>query len=388
MEATRFVARRLRFKGKTAMVSIAVSFLVMILAQSISAGFRSEIRRGVAAVSGDVQLGPSDLNVIGEEHPVSIAQSFRGKLDSLRGVAETVPVIYRVGIVKRGEDIHGVLVKGVPMPEDTLQLGVDIPARLASLLHLDAGDEMLTYFVGERVKVRRFRVRSVYPGILDSDENLVVYASLADMQRLNGWTADQASAFEVRLDRAFEAPAAMAAKNAEIGALARIYAGAEDDELVSTSAIQRFPQLFDWLRLIDMNVLVILVLMTVVAGFNMISGLLILLFQNISTIGTLKALGMTDKSISKVFLRVSSNLVLKGMALGNGIALLFCALQAATHFVRLNPRNYFVSFVPVHVNLPAILLADLAAYAVIMLLLWIPTLFISRVDPAVTVRAQ
>ena len=388
MEASRFVARRLRFKGKTAMVSIAVSFLVMILAQSISAGFRSEIRKGVAAVSGDVQLVPSEMNAIGEDNPVSISQSFRGKIDSLRGVAETVPVIYRVGIVKNGEDIHGVLVKGIPMPEDSLQLAVDIPERLATLLNLKAGDPMLTYFVGERVKVRRFNVRSIYPGILDSDENLVVYASLADMQRLNGWTADQASAFEIRLEREFEAPSAMAAKNAEIGTLARLSATDGDDELISTSAIQRFPQLFDWLNLIDMNVLVILILMTIVAGFNMISGLLILLFQNISTIGTLKSLGMTDKAISKVFLRVSSNLVLKGMAIGNGLALLFCALQSATHFVRLNPRNYFVSFVPVHVNLPAILLADLAAYAVIMLLLWIPTLFISRVDPAVTVRTQ
>ena len=370
------------------MVSIAVSFLVMILAQSISAGFRSEIRKGVAAVSGDVQLVPSDMNYIGEDGPVRISQSFLGKLDSLKGVRETVPVIYRVGIVKNGEDIHGVLVKGIPAPQDTVPLGVSIPSRLATLLDLHEGDAMLTYFVGERVKVRRFQVRSVYPSILDADENLVVYASLEDMQRLNGWSEDQVSAFEIRLGEEFESPAAMSAKNAEIGTLARLYAGDGDDEMLSTSALQRFPQLFDWLRLIDMNVLVILVLMTIVAGFNMISGLLILLFQNISTIGTLKSLGMTDKAISKVFLRVSSNLVLKGMALGNGLALLFCLVQRTTHLVRLNPQNYFVSFVPVRVNLPAVLLADLAAYAVIMLLLWIPTLFISRVDPAVTVRTQ
>lgn len=157
---------------------------------------------------------------------------------------------------------------------------------------------------------------------------------------------------------------------------------------VAMSAVHKYPQIFAWLDLIDRNVLVILILMTIVAGFNMISGLLILLFRNISTIGTLKALGMTDKSIAEVFLRVSSNLVLKGMLIGNALALSFCFLQGTTHFITLNPENYFVSFVPVRVNPFLILEADLAAYLVIMLLLLIPSLFVSRVDPAKTVRAK
>ena len=145
-------------------------------------------------------------------------------------------------------------------------------------------------------------------------------------------------------------------------------------------------QSFDWLNLLDFNVWVILILMTVVAGFNMVSGLLILLFRSISTIGTLKSLGMTDRAIGKVFLRVSSRLVLTGMAIGNGLALLFCLVQGTWHLIKLNPVNYFVSWVPVHVNLPLILLADLVAYGAIMLILLIPTLFIARVDPAKTVR--
>ena len=132
----------------------------------------------------------------------------------------------------------------------------------------------------------------------------------------------------------------------------------------------------------------ILVLMTIVAGFNMISGLLILLFRNISTIGTLKSMGMTDRAISEVFVRVAANLVLKGMLIGNAIALLLCLVQGTTHFIRLNPDNYFVSFVPVHVNPWLIIGADLASFLVILLFLLLPSLFISRVDPAKTVRAQ
>ena len=128
--------------------------------------------------------------------------------------------------------------------------------------------------------------------------------------------------------------------------------------------------------------------MTVVAGFNMISGLLILLFRNISTIGTLKSLGMPNKSIASVFLRVASRIVLIGMAIGNGAALLFCALQGGTHMLKLNPVNYFVSFVPVHVDIGLILTVDIVAFGVIMLFMLIPSLFISKVDPAVTVRVK
>ena len=132
----------------------------------------------------------------------------------------------------------------------------------------------------------------------------------------------------------------------------------------------------------------ILILMTIVAGFNMISGLLIMLFENISTIGLLKSLGMTDRSISKVFLSCSAVLVLKGMAIGNIVALLFCVIQNTTHVLRLDPENYFVSYVPVSPDLGMILTADLITFVAIMLLLLIPCLFISKVDPAETVRVR
>jgi len=132
----------------------------------------------------------------------------------------------------------------------------------------------------------------------------------------------------------------------------------------------------------------ILLLMTIVAGFNMISGLLIMLFENISMIGILKALGMTDRAISKVFLSSSAVLVGKGMAAGNVLALAFCLIQKTTHLIPLNPENYFVSYVPVSVDVGMILLADVGAFIVIMLLLLIPCLFISKVDPAETVKMQ
>ena len=132
----------------------------------------------------------------------------------------------------------------------------------------------------------------------------------------------------------------------------------------------------------------ILVLMVIVAGLNMVSGLLILLFENISTIGLLKSMGMTTTDIAKTFLLTSSRLVFKGMLSGNIIGMGLCVLQDATHFLRLNPANYFLSYVPVDLNFLQILLFDAAAYAVIMLILLIPGVFISKVDPAQSVRVK
>lgn len=379
MDAASFIARRLRFKGSMAKVSIAVSFLVMIMAVSISAGFRKEIRRGVSSYSGDIQITNSSMNYLGEEDPMPSSPDFFDAVASVKGVRSLVPAVYRAGIIKSGEDIQGVLFKGVPT-SDSVSLQVSVPDRLARVLNLSEGDELLTYFVGEKVKARKFTVKSIYRNLVDTDETLLIYSNIRDLQRLNGWDEDEVSALEVTLDEKYESPPAIADRQALIGAYAYGY--------VAKSMVQKYPQLFDWLNLLDFNVMVILILMTVVAGFNMISGLLILLFRSISTIGILKSMGMTDRSIGAVFLKLSSNLVLKGMAWGNGIAFVLCIIQSLTHVVKLNPANYFVPFVPVALNVPMVLLADAVAYVVIMLLLLLPAMFISKVDPAQTVRAQ
>ncbi len=371
------------------MVSIAVSFLIMIVSVSVSSGFRNEIRDGISDLTGDVQLMPMDMNYISEASPISVNQSFMPDIEAIPEVRNITPAVYRAGIVKKGESIHGVLFKGIPREEsDTVRLGVSIPVRLSEMLGLKVGDKLLTYFVGEKVKVRNFNITGLYEGVMDGTDNIIVLADISDLQRLDGWTSDEASVLELALARGARTDTGMRAVTEEVGHIVLDKAGDDDDTLIATSVISRYPQIFDWLNLIDFNVLFILVLMTIVAGFNMISGLLIMLFRNISTIGTLKSLGMTDMSIAKVFLRVASVTVFQGMLIGNGAALLLCGIQKWTHVIRLNPENYFVPFVPVHLNLPAVLAADIVSWLVIMILLLIPCLFISKVDPAQTVRAQ
>lgn len=387
MDASLFISKRLRFKGRISMISIAVSYLVMIIAVSVSSGFRQEIRSGLADLSGDIRILPPSQSVLDENRPIEKNAAYREAVEGVEGVAEIRPVVYKAGIVKNLDNIHGVLFKGIEA-EDTVQLAVSIPRRLAEISGLVPGDRMLTYFVGESVKARQFNVTSVYDAMIETDDRLVVYADIADLQRINAWDEGYVSCLEVMLDDDLRNEADIEAANSRIGTFINAYSSSDEEYVIATSSVSAYPQLFDWLDLIDFNVLFILILMTIVAGFNMISGLLIMLFENISVIGLLKALGMTDRAISKVFLSSSAVLVLKGMALGNSIAMLFCVLQNTTKVLKLDPENYFVSYVPVNVDLGWILTADIVSFSVIMILLLIPCLFISKVDPADTVRVK
>lgn len=376
------------------MACIAVSFVVMIVAVSVSSGFRHEIRDGLSSVSGDVRITPPDRNVLDEGSPIEAHPAYLPYISALETVERVVPVVYRAGIVRADGNIHGVLFKGVPAEEfpvqcrDSLTLGVSIPRRLASITGLGVGDRMPSYFVGENVKARQFNIVSVYDSMLETDDRLVVYADVSDMQRLNGWTDEEVSSLEVIIkeDSKDERDIRNAAE--EIGTIINLRSSEDEASVIALSSVSEYPQLYGWLDMIDFNVFFILMLMTIVAGFNMISGLLIMLFENISTIGLLKSLGMTDKAIAKVFLSSSAVLTAKGMAIGNAIAILFCIIQSSTHLLKLDPSNYFVSFVPVHLDMGTVLAADMGAFAVIMLLLLIPCLFISKVDPAETVRMK
>lgn len=370
-----------------AVISVAVSFLVIILSLAISSGFRREIRDGISSLTGDIQLTSPQANAYGSDVSVNAEPSFLGGILEMKGVEAVTPAVYRAGIVQNGGDLQGVMFKAVPSA-DTIPLRVGIPRSLARTLRLAEGDELRAYFIAERVQVRKFTVGSIYEGISDNSGNPVVLASIDDLRRVNGWEEDKASALEITLSDRFRSRRAEKDKAVAIAGYA--YGGSTDDDdpVMAVAAVDKYYNIFDWLDLIDFNVLAILVLMILVAGFNMVSGLLILLFRNISTIGTLKAMGMDDRSIAGVFLRVAAKVVARGMLIGNAVALLFCLVQHLTHFVHLNPDNYFVSYVPVRVDLPQLLLVDALAFAAIMLIMLLPSLFIARVDPADTVRVK
>lgn len=386
MGAGGFIASRLRFKGKMAVIPTAVSFFAVVFSLMVASGYREEFRSRLSRMTGDVQLASRHSGMDMSDNPVRVREALLEGISSVRGVEKAEPVVYRAGIVRKGESIQGVMFKGVPSP-DGAGLHASIPASLAASLGLSVGDELPSYFVGDRLAVRKFTVSDIYESMSGAGYQMV-FVGLGDLQRVNLWDEDRASAVEITLDRNLAGRDRQKAKAVEIAG--RAYSLAEDDSdpTVAVAACDRYYNLFDWLNLLDMNVLAVLVLMILVAGFNMVSGLLITLFRNISTIGALKAMGMPDRGVAGVFLKVAFRGVLAGMLAGNLLAIVLGLVQKATHFVKLNPDNYFLSFVPVEIDLPSILLFDALACAAIMLMLLLPSLFIAKVDPADTVRVR
>lgn len=361
MGAGRFISGRIRFKGGLAVTATAVSFLVIIMSLAISGGFRKEIRKALSETYGEIVVKtPTALPAI----------------ESVEGVVSVRPEMLRNGIIKSDLHVIGAVFRGT-VRNDSLSLMAEIPSSLASKTGLAVGDRLQTFFVGDRLQARNFTVAAIYEDLASRSDAAVIKVDIRDLQRLEGLEEGSFTSLNVALDEKIHGRNELVRKAMEISFRSGVLAESLPD---------RFPQLFDWLELIDANVLTILLLMAVVAGFNMISGLLILLFRNISTIGTLKALGMTDLGIAGIFLRAGSKVILKGMAVGNALALALCLIQDKTHLVRLDPDNYFLSFVPIGIDIPVFLAANLFAYAVIMVLLLLPVLFISKVDPARTVR--
>jgi len=383
MTVPSFIASRISFKGRAVSISIAVSFLVIIVALAVSSGFRTAIRDSLAEVAGDISIRPVGYS---SEHPLTVFadSALLEQLRGIEGIAQVRPCNYCAGILRNEGNVHGVMFKGV----DTLD-GIRIPRKLASLLSLSVGDKLPGYFINDRIAIRNLEIREIYDGIVTDDDKLVVFCSSSMLGRILLLEENEFSTIEIVFDSKCRGEAVSSRIWSDVSYLLYDYSEITGNKpLYAYTISSQYPQLFDWLNLIDHNVLFILVLMIIVAGFNMISGLLILLFQNISTIGLLKALGMNRREIAKVFLITGSKLVAKGMIVGNVAAFLLISVQRYTHLFKLNAENYFVSYLPVDLDITLILLCDVLAFAVILLIMLIPCSFISSVDPAKTIKTN
>lgn len=390
MNAVRFISGKIRFKGYLTLICVAVSYLVMIIAVAVSSGFRTEIRKSLGEIYGDVRITPMEEDLATGVVSVPRHPAFLEELQQLYCVESVNPCVSRAGIVRQGDLVHGVLFKGaedISFP-DSIAFPLAIPSRLSQMLEISQGDQLTAYFVGEKTVVRKFTVCRIYDAVLSSDNQLVCITSLPVMQRVNSWDSEQVSAFELRLKKEFRNSDDDSLCGMDIASTVYTFSSEDEPTFISRTLAQSYPTIFSWFSFLDLNVLVLLVLMTIVAGFNVISGLLILLFENISTIGLLKSMGMQDRGIAAVFMRSAGLLTLRGMAIGNALALAFCLLQDSTHLLKLNPANYFLSFVPVHIDWSGILIADAISLIVILLLMLIPSLFIAKVDPASTIRVD
>ena len=236
-----------------AVVAIAVSFFVILVAVAVASGYRVELGRGLADLSGDITVTNGPVNFLNEQYPVRSDNPSLRLVSEMEEVEQVRPAVYRYGIMKSEDRIQGVLVKGIESGGGK-PLGVKVPRKLARMLELEVGDAVPTYFVGDRVQVRKFTVEEIYDSIMDTPDNLVVLADIGDMRRLFGWDEGESGALEIVLKPRF--------RDKKVTQALSVYIS-DSTELVSKTIYENYGNLFEWLNLIDANVLTILILMVI-----------------------------------------------------------------------------------------------------------------------------
>jgi lipoprotein-releasing system permease protein len=374
---------------------------VMILAVAILTGFKQQIREKVVGFGSHIQIMNFDSNISFETTPISDTQKFIPEIKKMPGISHLQVFATKAGIIRTDEDIQGVVLKGIGSDFDWSYFKsnmvdgsvftvsdtgrtdkVIISKKIASMLRLKTGDTFAMLFIQDPPRMRKFTISGIYETSLEEFDKMYVFCDIGHIKRLNGWKDDQVSGFEVYIDD-FD-------KLDEMTSLVRDKIGykisEEETKFKVTNIRMRYPQIFDWLNFQDINVIIIILLMLIVAGFNMISGLLILILEKTNMIGVLKSLGAEDKTIRRMFLYQAAYLIGKGLFWGNFIGIGLTFIQLKTGIVTLDPSSYYIKTVPVNLELIHILLLNAGTMFVIILMLLVPSQLISRITPVKAIK--
>jgi lipoprotein-releasing system permease protein len=259
---------------------------------------------------------------------------------------------------------------------------VIISKKISDMLRLRTGDSFAMHFIQDPPRMRKFRVSGIYETSLEEFDKIYVFCDIGHIKKLNGWQDDQVSGFEVFTDD-FDKLEEM---TSEVRDAVGYKVSQDETNFLITNIRGKYPQIFDWLNFQDINVIIIITLMLIVAGFNMISGLLILILEKTNMIGVLKALGSQDTTIRRVFLYQAAYLIGKGLLWGNLIGIGLALVQLKTGLVRLDPSSYYIKTVPINLDLFHILLLNAGTMAAIIFMLLVPSNLISRITPVKAIR--
>ncbi|MCC8408957.1 ABC transporter permease [Mucilaginibacter sp. UR6-1] len=404
MNFSSFIAGRITFTSKRtfsklivriAVVGIMLGLGVMILSIAIVKGFKQEIREKIRGFAGDMQVVKFDLNNSYENSPFVKDDSFVKQALKDKQIVSIKPFATKPAIIKANDEIEGIVLKGVDKTYDwhvfnkTLLEGkvidfsdsvkaneqIIVSRHTADRLKLKVGDDILMYFVQEPLRKRKLSISGIYSSGVDEVDKTFVIGSLALIQRLNNWESNEIGGYEVRI--------------ANFDKLA--YADEFLDTVIpvrlkSYTIQQNYPTIFEWLKLLDVNARVMLVLMLVVAVINMISALLIMILERTSMIGMFKALGANNWRIQKIFLYNAFYLIGLGLILGNIFGLGLSLFQFKTHFFKLDPASYYMSFVPVQLNAMDVILLNIGTLIICLLVMLIPSALVSKIQPVKAIR--
>ncbi len=387
-----------------ATAGVAIGLAVMIVSVFVVLGFKHTIRNKVIGFGSHIQVTNFIAQTATEQYPIVINDSMMHVISSIKGVSHVEKFAYKQGILKTDNDFLGVLLKGVGPEFDSTFIHENMVAgsipkfsdkaasnkivisqSIADKLKLKCGQRIFAYFIDNNgVRIRRLTIEGIYQTNLSQYDDVMCFTDIYTAVKLNGWKPDQVSGAEVRVNDFNHVDDIERSFIKKINKTQDHY-----DETYSSQTIREIsPQTFKWLDLLDMNVWIILALMTAVAGVTMISGLLIIILERTTMIGVLKSLGARNSTIRHLFLWFATFIIGRGLLLGNIIAVGLSLIQKYLGIVHLDPATYYVSTVPIEINLPALILLNVATLLVSVFVLIAPSYLISRIHPAKSMRYE
>ncbi|MBR1720270.1 MAG: ABC transporter permease [Phocaeicola sp.] len=410
-----FIARRIYKKNeggrevskpavRIAMLGIAIGLAIMIVSIAVVIGFKHQVRDKVVGIGSDIVISNFEAQNTYETSPIVANDSLFAQLQTLEGVRHLQRYSTKPGMIMTDTDFEGMVLKGIsteydlsfikrhlvegeiPLFTDTVaSQQVLISQTNALKLKLKVGDKIYTYFVDDdHIRARRLTIAGIYQTNFTTYDELFLISDLYTVNRLNNWKTDQVSGVEIQVKDYDKLEDVRELVHEKVDVQTDKYGG-----IYFTQSIEDIhPEIFAWLGLLDMNVWVILILMIGVAGFTMISGLLIIILERTNMIGVLKALGANNWSIRNIFLNFSMFLIGKGMLIGNVIGLLLCFLQYQFHIIKLDPSTYYVSYVPIEMNWGIFILLNICTFIVSVLMLIGPSYLIAHIHPAKSIRFE
>jgi lipoprotein-releasing system permease protein len=398
-----FIAKRISFKKaggfsatihKIAVGSLAIGLAVSILSFMVLGGFQQTVSDKVYGFTGHYQVQRFTMSNAFEEAPFSLNSEFAQNYKQLPFVNRIQSFAHKAALIKGENEVEGILVKGIGKDFDTLSFKkyikegrmIIIPEEgtsneillskvIAKKLFLNVGDKVIMYFVQDPPRYRRVEVVGIFETYLENFDTKIVLGELQTIRNLNGWTDDQVGGLEVFVDN----PKKIESYSPDLENIM-------DFDLKLIASKDKFLEIFDWLTLLDTNVYVFVGLISFVAIFNMGAILFILIMERTQMIGLLKALGAANKQIRRIFFWNGVNILLRGLLIGNAIGLGFGILQDKFKIIPLDPASYYMSYVPIEWNWPLFILINIGVILLTALVLFIPVMVISRVDPIKSIR--
>ena len=402
MNLARFISKRTKtgqgknfssFVSFIAVASVAFSIFAIIISYSILKGFQTQIRDKLFSFGSHLIITKYDLNESYESSPINTLTSFYQKQE-FDHIAHVQRFAFKAALFKTDEEVNGVLLKGVDkrfnrqkfnqnLVKGVMPLYNDgqeskemvISQRLSDKLKLDIRSEVLVYFIQNPPRYRKLVVAGIYETGLDEIDNSYVICDLRMLQKINGWSDSLAGGFELYVKDFSKL------KAAEEEAYEKM-----DYDLKISNIKDKYIHIFDWIHLLDNNVLIFSIIILFVACFNMVSTLFVLIMERTNMIGLLKALGASNGLIQEIFVLRGMRLVMLGLLIGNGFGLLFCWMQYQFKFIPLNPSHYYMNHVPIQWEWLTYFLVNMALVVVLFLVLYLSALIIGALRPVKAIR--